>query len=654
MSKRGMSTLVASLILVTLCLVALVFVGITIKNSFKDDSNQLEVDQFTLDLEISQVQILNETDVEVTLKRNSKENELSGAAFVFYDEDDNEISRQNVSIKELEDKNFSVVLKVVNSTLIEKISIAPIFKKRFGKDVLGEIQDEAPLKVGTKFRNVTSEKSGGRIIGGSSSSGGTSTSETQNGVIENCSDGIQNQDETGIDCGGVCSPCIVEEGSECKEGYYLFNGVCLLNVTGNTYFVATWGNDSNNGSIDFPWETFQKAISMTHAGDISYFKGGEYYPTTYATHRAGLASWKGYGYDGTPQDPIRFFNYPGETPIFDNSNQEHLNGQRGIVIQDVDYAHYKGLTFRNVLPMPAAQCTGVWAINSTNITFEQMTAHGFHGHGFFASSESDDIYYLNCDSYNNNRGETTQASDGFNALLTDPTLSVYYKGCRAWGNSDDGFDMIYGGYAEFEDCWAFNIGPGDGNGFKIVTGLNQDVDPLMRKFTNCISAGNKASGFHENSYTGIFNMHLYNSLAYKNGFAGFYVPTTGEEYSDNENIYRNNIAYGNVVYEAVALRGHWVHDHNSWDSSVVFGDEEFVKLPEDMEELFAILSAPRQEDGSLPDLGDYFQLSEGSNLIDAGTVIPGYHCLTSGSHPGEDCREWYGSLPDLGPFESNY
>jgi hypothetical protein len=171
MSKRGMSTLVASLILVTLCLVALVFVGITIKNSFKDDSNQLEVDQFTLDLEISQVQILNETDVEVTLKRNSKENELSGAAFVFYDEDDNEISRQNVSIKELEDKNFSVVLKVVNSTLIEKISIAPIFKKRFGKDVLGEIQDKKPISYGgggsggSSSRWSCSSSSGGTSIG---------------------------------------------------------------------------------------------------------------------------------------------------------------------------------------------------------------------------------------------------------------------------------------------------------------------------------------------------------------------------------------------------------------------------------------------------------------------------------------------------------
>ena len=26
-------------------------------------------------------------------------------------------------------------------------------------------------------------------------------------AAENCTDGVQNQNETGVDCGGVCSPC---------------------------------------------------------------------------------------------------------------------------------------------------------------------------------------------------------------------------------------------------------------------------------------------------------------------------------------------------------------------------------------------------------------------------------------------------------------
>ncbi len=40
--------------------------------------------------------------------------------------------------------------------------------------------------------------------------GGDSDDDT---VPETCSDGIQNQDETGIDCGGVCDPC-----PSCSDG----------------------------------------------------------------------------------------------------------------------------------------------------------------------------------------------------------------------------------------------------------------------------------------------------------------------------------------------------------------------------------------------------------------------------------------------------
>ena len=45
-----------------------------------------------------------------------------------------------------------------------------------------------------------------------------------------------------------------------------------------------------------------------------------------------------------------------------------------------------------------------------------------------------------------------------------------------------------------------------------------------------------------------------------------------------------------------------------------------------------------------------FSLKSGSPLIDAGTIIEGYHC----PNPGPDssgCREWYGESPDIGAFE---
>ncbi|MBI4430393.1 MAG: right-handed parallel beta-helix repeat-containing protein, partial [Candidatus Omnitrophica bacterium] len=49
-----------------------------------------------------------------------------------------------------------------------------------------------------------------------------------------------------------------------------------------------------------------------------------------------------------------------------------------------------------------------------------------------------------------------------------------------------------------------------------------------------------------------------------------------------------------------------------------------------------------------------FELQPDSRLIDAGTMIPGLHCLSAGPHQptdSPDCREWYGAAPDIGPFE---
>jgi hypothetical protein len=46
-----------------------------------------------------------------------------------------------------------------------------------------------------------------------------------------------------------------------------------------------------------------------------------------------------------------------------------------------------------------------------------------------------------------------------------------------------------------------------------------------------------------------------------------------------------------------------------------------------------------------------FRLRPDSPAIDAGVLIPGIHCETSGAHPGKDCVEWYGSAPDIGAYE---
>ncbi len=77
------------------------------------------------------------------------------------------------------------------------------------------------------------------------------------------------------------------------------------------YYVSLSGNDLNTGTIASPWLTFQKALTMAAAGDIVYFRGGTYV----------IASPDGIDFSesnsGTAASPISYYNYPGETPIFD-------------------------------------------------------------------------------------------------------------------------------------------------------------------------------------------------------------------------------------------------------------------------------------------------------------------------------------------------
>lgn len=74
------------------------------------------------------------------------------------------------------------------------------------------------------------------------------------------------------------------------------------------YYVSTTGNDGAAGGVLTPWHTLARAVqSPVTSGDIVYFRGG-----TWTAERLFL-DYKEYA--GT----TIFRNYPGETPIFDQT-----------------------------------------------------------------------------------------------------------------------------------------------------------------------------------------------------------------------------------------------------------------------------------------------------------------------------------------------
>jgi uncharacterized repeat protein (TIGR02059 family) len=408
-------------------------------------------------------------------------------------------------------------------------------------------------------------------------------------------------------------------------------------VKATTYYVAPNGSDSNPGTITQPWASWQKGFSSIIAGDILYIRGGTYTRMADAGHGINIS-----GRDGRSGSIITVSAYPGETPVLDCSSLSTSSGVNyGMLMSGCDYWLIKGVTVKNVREynnlhksLSGSAPTSGWELsNCSNITLELCTVTGC-GNGFTLNGTLYDINYLNCDSYQNyDYYDNGGLANGFNGHI-EGASTVNYTGCRAWSNSDDGFDNYAGaGYIVYKNCWAFRNGKdtpviGNGDGFK----LGFDHTPVelpnnQRTLYNCISADNTLMGYDEgmDQPTGM-DMALFNCIAYKNSNDyGFRFSRT---WGTAITTLRNNIAYGNGTnYEG---RPRNVSDHNTWNSASPISDADFVST--DMTQL----KRTRKGDGSLPDI-DFAKLKAGSSFIDAGIDVG---------------LPFSGTAPDLGPFET--
>ena len=478
----------------------------------------------------------------------------------------------------------------------------------------------------------------------------------------------------------------------------LFIGLSTV-LKGNTYFVSTTGNDLQPGTVSQPWGTWQKAFNTAKAGDTVYFRGGTWYPTDYyvgnsitiiaAKKIAGVYTGGIYGHDGTRENPICFFNYPGEVPILDCS-QVDMDGHyynSAVEIYTTDWLHFKGLTVRNVYqpttPDPTWNnkhqiASGIGTYVCSNLTFENMTVNNIGGRGFSVSGtvgyfgiESDTTRWINCDVYNcidslssvpGNAADGWKVNGEYNAAMGFNNGGLWeFIGCRAWNCSDDGFDPSGSFQVIFDHCWAFyngHYGPVlDGNGFK-SGGVNvlDIMSSPTRRYNNCLAAYNTGIGIYDLEYPQYRrnNSRIYNNTIYKNGMGIQISPNVN--YPNSLSVYKNNIIYETIDRDAggrpynLFVVCFYTESHNTWDyadptiigslpwwrptDTVTVTDADFMSIDS------TGIRGPRKPDGSLPDL-DFLKLAPTSDLIDAGTA----------SIPDIDNITFYGSAPDIGYSE---
>ncbi len=395
---------------------------------------------------------------------------------------------------------------------------------------------------------------------------------------------------------------------------------------GDEYYVApSGGSDSNNGSIGAPFATFGKAIGLAQPGDTVYARGGTYH----------LNSTLDISKAGATNNPINLWAYPGESPILDFSAQTLSGSNRGIRLSTgADWWHIKGLTIEH------AGDNGFYTGASHGV-FEQMVTRYNRDSGFQIHDSASYNLILNCDSYENYDPPTLgENADGFAAKSSSVGPGNVFRGNRSWGNADDGFDVYYTvNYGILVDnCWTFDNGidiwglgaiyQGDGNGYK----LGNPGGPSV--VVNSLAVDNAHNGMDING--SVAAVKVYNSTSFRNSRNWRF------DQKISAQILKNNISYQGSNFDNIDPA---VSDSfNSWNGGVSLDDDDFESLTRFINDV-DLLKAPRQADGSLPDLGGFLHLAAGSDLIDAGTPI-------SYTFNGVTYNLPYNGLaPDLGAYE---
>lgn len=372
----------------------------------------------------------------------------------------------------------------------------------------------------------------------------------------------------------ICSPCIAE-----------------------TYYVATDGDNDNPGTQQKPIQTVSKAVALAKPGDTIFVRGGTYnLSDTIELEKSGTASTS-----------IGLWAFDSEQPIFDASHCDD-----GIDLGG-DFWHLKGLIIEK------ANGKGIRLEGNNNI-IEQCRFRENSDSGLKMDEGASGNLVLNCDSYRNYNKPYGDDADGF-AAKHGLGKGNAFKGCRAWNNSDDGFDLMEAGNAiVLENCWSWSNGKNiwrssrfDGNGVGYKLGEKDGAHVV----THCLAWENGSSGF--NVQENISGVILKNNTAWNNG--------TNYLFDDaHPHKLRNNTSFDGQV---VMHRG-IDHTNNSWNVNLMVTVEDFLSLDD------SAMDGERGSDGSLPK-SDFLKLAPGSVLIDAGIDVG---------------IKFEGSAPDLGAFES--
>lgn len=500
--------------------------------------------------------------------------------------------------------------------------------------------------------------------------------------------------------------------------------LCALSMTAmaDDIHVATTGSDENAGTEEAPLATIAKALELVKAGDRILIHEGTYYITkrlkipelpTNPDLRCEMRAW--------PEDAVGKVIIDGSNMVA--SSEIEFKQSRCIYVNHLaNYWTFYGLTLQNALDNGmkmegsyniVERCTFRWN-NDTGLqigmykdfSIEETKSFPISGTPEFNPGYSycRNNKVINCDAYENadlksygGGSDDGGDADGFACKLF-PGPGTEFRGCRAWTNSDDNWDlyMVYHPVV-IDHCWAYHAGylkngseGKNGNGFKLggggsAGGAAFDQSTGAHVVTNCVAFNNLHKGFDQNNaYEG---MYILNCTAWGNEF-NYRFPTIFKYgMVDIHNCIgwgataeKSGVHVGNHEFLSPDKEGYQdptpYTTFNSWIeidgcNPIKEGYKEGKTQIETKDHSGEFLSlsvadfmADRQDDGSLPD-NNFARLKPNSIFKDMGTPFIGFtptrkmteaECTAAGLEyiTADDIYIPYNdAAPDFGAYETD-
>jgi flagellin-like protein len=161
-SKRGLSPVIATVLLIAVSFLVILVFWFSINSLIQNESKKISSGLIEISLEVKSIQLQNNGDLLVRVKRNSGAGDLSGISFVVSDGSNSIVFEINTNLKELEERAFIIPKeKIISLASVKSVSVAPIINfdsnKNVQKDIVNTRQVELSNTVNLAGDNSTVE-----------------------------------------------------------------------------------------------------------------------------------------------------------------------------------------------------------------------------------------------------------------------------------------------------------------------------------------------------------------------------------------------------------------------------------------------------------------------------------------------------------------